>query len=74
MTLPVDVLASEVLQLCPADRATLFNRLLTCMEEDADRDAHWDAVAARRDKEAEADPSVLVEGAAALARVRAQVT
>lgn len=73
MTLPVDVLAQEVLCLSARDRALLFSRLIESMELDVERDARWDAVAARRDAQADADPSLLVPGDEALARVRAQV-
>ena len=73
MPLPVDVLASEVLQLSAPDRANLLNQLVSSLEEDADRDARWEAVAAQRDAEADANPSVLVPSADALARIRAEV-
>jgi hypothetical protein len=74
MPLPLDVLTHEVLQLSAKDRALLFNRLINSLEQDAERDGRWAAVAAERDAAADADADLCVAGSEALARVRAQVT
>ena len=71
MPLPVDVLASQVLQLPAAERTKLLNQVVSSLEVDAQRDALWNALAAQRDAEADADPSALVPVAQALARLRA---
>ena len=73
MPLPVDVLVSEFLQLPAHDRASLLNQLVSSLESDAERDARWDALAAQRDAEADADPTALIPGSEALARIRAEV-
>ena len=71
MPLPVDVLASQVLQLPTAERTKLLNQVIGSLEADVQRDALWNALAAQRDAEADADASALVPVAEALARLRA---
>jgi hypothetical protein len=71
MPVPVDLLAQQVLQLSPADRARLLDQVITSLDADHERDARWNELAARRDAEADADPSTLVSGPEAIARIRA---
>ena len=73
MSVPVEVLAQQVLQLPASDRAHLLSQLISSLDSDKARDAKWCAVAARRDAQADADPSLLVSGPEALARIRAAV-
>ena len=73
MSVPVKVLAQQVLQLSYSDRAYLSNQVICSLDSDKARDAKWNAVAAHRDAQAEADPSLLVSGPEALARIRAAV-
>lgn len=73
MSVPVKVLAQQVLQLSYSDRAYLLNQVICSLDSDNARDAKWNAVAAHRDAQAEADPSLLVSGPEALARIRAAV-
>lgn len=73
MPLPVEVLAQQVLQLASSDRAKLLSQVISSLDSDRERDAKWNALAARRDAEADADPAVLVSGPEALARIRAAV-
>jgi hypothetical protein len=73
MSVPVEVLAQQVLQLPVADRAHLLSQLISSLDSDKARDAKWNAVAAQRDARADADPSLLVSGPEALARIRAAV-
>jgi hypothetical protein len=73
MSLPVDVLAQQVLQLPSAERARLLDQVISSLDADHERDARWNALAVRRDAEADADPSVLVSGPDALARIRASL-
>lgn len=73
MTMTLEALESEVLQLAPADRAHLLDRVVASLDADAERDAAWDAVAARRDAEMDSDASVVVPLDEALARLRADL-
>ena len=73
MSLPVEVLTQQVLQLPATDRVDLLNQVISSLDSDKARDAKWNAVAAQRDAEADADPSLLVSGPEALARIRAAV-
>ena len=73
MSVPVEVLAQQVLMLSSSDRAKLLSQVITSLDSDKARDAKWIALAALRDSEADADPSLLVSGPEALARIRAAV-
>jgi hypothetical protein len=73
MAIPVEVLEAELLQLPKADRIRLLDRVVASLDADAARDAAWDALAARREVEAELDPSVLVGLDDVLAELRAEV-
>ena len=71
MPTPVEVLAQQVLQLPTAERTRLLDQVISSLDADRERDAKWNALAARRDAEAESDPSTLVPAVEALARLRA---
>lgn len=71
MSVSVEVLAQQVLQLSAADRSRLLDRVIRSLDADHERDARWNAVAARRDIEADADPALLLSGPEAVARIRA---
>lgn len=71
MRLPIDVLTTQVLALPTAERAKLLDQVISSLDADAERDARWNALAAQRDAEADADPSLLVPLDEALARLRA---
>ena len=73
MSVPVEVLAQQVLQLNSSDRAKLLGQVITSLDSDKARDTKWNALAAERDAQAEADPSLLLSGPEALARIRAAV-
>lgn len=73
MSLPVEVLTREVLQLSTAERARLLEQVINSLDSDKARDAKWNALAEQRNVEADADPSVLVPGPEALTRVRADI-
>ncbi|WP_313920556.1 addiction module protein [Tahibacter sp.] len=73
MPLPVEVLAQQVLQLPASDRARLLDQVISSLDADRERDARWNQLAAKRDAEADADPSVLVPGSEAVARIRASL-
>jgi hypothetical protein len=73
MTVPIEVLAQQVLQLPASERARLLDQVIGSLDDDRERDARWNDLAARRDAEADADPSVLVSGPEAIARIRASL-
>lgn len=73
MPVPVEVLAQQVLQLSASDRARLLDQVISSLDADRERDARWNKLAAERDAEADADPSVLVQGPEAVARIRASL-
>lgn len=71
--MPVEVLEAELLQLPRADRIRVLDRVVASLDADAARDSAWDAVAARRDAEADLDPSVLLELDDVLEKLRAEL-
>ncbi len=73
MGTPVEILEAELLQLPKADRIRVLDRVVASLDSDAARDAAWDAVAARRDTEADRDPSMLLDLDDVIARLRAEV-
>lgn len=73
MSVPIEVLAQQVLQLPASDRVNLLSQVIDSLDSDKARDAKWNAVAAQRDAQADEDPTMLVSGSEALARVRAAV-
>ncbi len=73
MSVPVEVLAQQVLQLPPADRARLLDQVINSLDADRERDARWNALAEKRNLEADADLSLVVSGPEAVARIRASL-
>lgn len=73
MNLTYEALESEVLRLPSPDRTRLLDRVVASLDTDTQRDAAWDAVAAKRDAEIENDPSVAVPLDRAIARLRAGI-
>lgn len=73
MSIPVELLTQQVLQLPTSERTRLLDQVIESLDADRERDARWNVLAAKRDAEAEADPSVLVSGPEALARIRASL-
>lgn len=71
MSVSVEVLAQQVLQLSQPERARLLDRVIASLDADRERDARWNALAAKRDADADADASLLAPGQEALARIRA---
>lgn len=71
MSVPIELLTQQVLQLPAADRARLLDQVISSLDADRERDARWNALAGERDAEADADPAVLVSGPQAVARIRA---
>ena len=73
MSVTVEVLAQQVLQLPPADRARLLDQVINSLDADRERDARWNALAEKRNLEADADLSLVVSGPEAIARIRASL-
>lgn len=73
MPVPVEVLVQQVLQLPTSDRARPLDQVSDSTDGDRERDVRWNDLAASRDAEADADPSVLVPGPEAIARIRASL-
>lgn len=73
MSVPVEVLTQQVLQLSAEDRARLLDQLISSLDADRARDARWNALAAEREAQALADPSLLVPAQDALSRIRASL-
>ena len=73
MGMPVEVLASELLQLPKAERIRLLDQIVSSLDADAARDSAWDAVAAQRDAQADSDPSALLALEDVLGKLRAAV-
>ena len=73
MSVTVEVLAQQVLQLPPADRARLLDQVINSLDADRERDARWNALAEKRNLEVDADLSLVVSGPEAVARIRASL-
>jgi hypothetical protein len=73
MTKTVETMASEILQLPTAERTRLLDRVVASLDADAERDAAWDAIAARRDAEIDEGTAALQSLDDVLARFRAEI-
>jgi Putative addiction module component len=73
MAFPLEALESEVLRLPKADRLRLLDRVVASLDADAQRDAAWDAVAAKRDTQAELDPSTVMSLDDVMVRLRGEL-
>ena len=71
MGLPLEKLEAELLQLPPAERARLLDRVVASLDQDGKRDAAWDQLAAQR--EAQAQPEDWLDATALLGRLRASL-
>jgi hypothetical protein len=73
MALTLEVLESEVLRLSTSDRVRLLDRVVASLDADTERDAAWEAVAARRDAEIEAGTATELPMNDVLARLEAEL-
>jgi Putative addiction module component len=73
MSIPLEALESQVLRLSSADRARLLDRVVASLEVDAGRDEAWDKVAAAREAQAQADPSLVVSGDDVIEKLRQEL-
>jgi putative addiction module component (TIGR02574 family) len=69
----LEILESEVLQLPPADRSHLLERLIASLDSDPEVEAAWDREADRREAELDAGTVTAVPGDEAIARLRARL-
>lgn len=68
----VEVLEAEALQLPPADRARLVERLIASLDIDPEVEEAWAAEVERRNAEIESGAVSLIPGPEALAELKAQ--
>ena len=68
----VETLAAEVLELEPADRSRLLDRVIASLDADPEIEAAWLEEAARRDVEADQGSQTLQDGPEVLQRLRRQ--
>ena len=70
-TTPIEALEAEVLNLAPADRARLLDKLIVSLDTDPAVEAAWQQEARRRDEEIEAGTVQSVSADEVLAGLRA---
>ena len=72
MSLTVEVLEAEALNLSATERARLIERLIGSLDAEPDVDAAWAAEVERRHAEVESGAVTLLPGAETLARLKAE--
>jgi putative addiction module component (TIGR02574 family) len=72
MSLPVEILETEALQLSPADRAHLVEKLIASLDADPDVEDAWAAEVERRLIEIESGKVSLMLGSEVLAKLKAE--
>ncbi len=73
MSTSLEVLEAEVLQLPPADRSHLLERLIASLDSNPEVEAAWDQEADRREAELDSGAVTAVSGHEAIARLRARL-
>ena len=73
MSTNLEVLEAEVLQLAPADRSRLFERLIASIDTDSAVEQAWELEADRRESELESGLVATVPGEQAIAQLRARL-
>lgn len=73
MTTTLEELEAEVLQLPPADRSHLLERLIVSLDADADVEEAWEREADRREAELESGAVTAVPGHEVMARLRSRL-
>jgi len=72
MSAKIEVLAAEALQLSPADRARLVERLINSLDIDPEVEEAWSAEVERRNAEIEGGTVALLPGSETLAKLKAE--
>jgi putative addiction module component (TIGR02574 family) len=70
----LEILEAEVLQLAPADRTHLLERLIASLDSDPEVEEAWEREADRREAELESGSIAAVPGPEAMARLRARLS
>jgi putative addiction module component (TIGR02574 family) len=70
---PLEILEAEVLQLAPADRSHLLERLIASLDADPEVEEAWEQEADRREAELESGLIAAVPGEEVIARLRAKL-
>lgn len=70
----LEILEAEILQLTPADRTYLLERLIISLGSDPEIEEAWEREADRREAELESGLVVAIPGQEALARLRARIS
>lgn len=73
MSVDLDVLEAQVLELSPTDREHLFERLIASLESDESVAQAWELEADRREADLDSGLVSTVSGSQALARLRARI-
>ena len=73
MSIPVEVLEIEVLNLPPAERSRLLDRLLASLDPDPEWEEAWAKEVDRREAEIAAGKATWFPGQDVVARLRAQL-
>jgi len=74
MSTSLEVLEAEVLQLAPADRSHLFERLIASLDVDAEIEEAWELEANRRESELDMGSMSDVPAQQAIQRLRARLS
>lgn len=72
MSCTVEALEAEALQLSPAERARLVERLIASLDTDPEIEEAWAVEVERRNAEIESGAVSLIPGPEALAKLKAQ--
>jgi putative addiction module component (TIGR02574 family) len=70
----LEVLEAEVLQLPPADRSHLLERLIASLDMDPEVEEAWAREVERREAELDSGSVAAIPGPQAIARLRARLT
>lgn len=73
MSINLEVLEAEVLQLAPVERSHLLERLIASLDSDPEVEEAWEREADRREAELESGSASAVSEQAAVARLRAKL-
>ncbi len=71
MSTSLEILEAQVLQLVPADRSHLLERLIASLDSDPEVEAAWTQIADQRETELESGSITVTPGPEAIARLRA---
>lgn len=73
MPTQLEILEAQVMQLPPADRNHLLERLIVSLDIDPEVEAAWEQLADQREAELKAGTAQLIPGDEVMARLRARL-